>query len=563
MTKSEVDGYDASWIYTSTPSVADFNAFYNYVENGGIRVYTTSQDANQISTTSIKGVEISDWGDEKYISIYGDSLLHLFCDGTKVTKKHVQTLEYSSNKVTSLSSSSSDDEYPSAKCVYDNLATKQPVGNYLTSETDPTVPSHVKSITQTDITNWNNKSNFSGSYNDLTNKPTLFSGNYNDLSNKPTIPSKTSNLTNDSGFITSSSLPTKVSDLTNDSGFITNTVNNLTNYYTKTNTYTKSEVDSLISSISSLDIQIVQTLPTRDISTSTIYLVPKTASTNDNYDEYIYVNNSWEHIGSTEVDLSNYYTKTQTDNLLDDKADVSSLSTVATTGSYNDLSNKPTIPTVNNATLTIQKNGTTVKTFTANASSNVTANITVPTKTSDLTNDSGFVDNTYHDSSKQDTLVSGTNIKTINNTSILGSGNISLPQVTDSYSASTTDSYSCNYVNGLTGKILYENPSGTSSSFSLSEDWENFKEIEVYFFVAGWLCNSSKMDCNSQTSLVLTTPYGAGTTSIAILSVIIQFSGSTVSFIRPRTTTFDSGSANVPTITASADIKVTKVIGYR
>lgn len=68
------------------------------------------------------------------------------------------------------------------------------------------------------------------------------------------------------------------------------------------------------------------------------------------------------------------------------------LATVATSGSYNDLSNKPTIPTVNNATLTIQKNGTTVKTFTANASSNVTANITVPTVTSDLTNDSGFID---------------------------------------------------------------------------------------------------------------------------------------------------------------------------
>ena len=45
------------------------------------------------------------------------------------------------------------------------------------------------------------------------------------------------------------------------------------------------------------------------------------------------------------------------------------------------------MPTVNDATLTIQQNGTTVDTFTANASSNVTANITVPTKTSDLTND--------------------------------------------------------------------------------------------------------------------------------------------------------------------------------
>ena len=43
---------------------------------------------------------------------------------------------------------------------------------------------------------------------------------------------------------------------------------------------------------------------------------------------------------------------------------------------YSDI---PTVPTVNNATLTIQKNGTSVATFTANASSNVTANISVPT----------------------------------------------------------------------------------------------------------------------------------------------------------------------------------------
>lgn len=47
--------------------------------------------------------------------------------------------------------------------------------------------------------------------------------------------------------------------------------------------------------------------------------------------------------------------------------------------------------TVNDATLTIQKNSSTVATFTANASSNVTANISVPTKVSDLTNDSGFI----------------------------------------------------------------------------------------------------------------------------------------------------------------------------
>lgn len=69
---------------------------------------------------------------------------------------------------------------------------------------------------------------------------------------------------------------------------------------------------------------------------------------------------------------------------LDAKADTSDLATVATTGSYNDLTNKPTIPTVNNATLTIQKNSVSAGTFTANASSDTTINITVPTTASDV-----------------------------------------------------------------------------------------------------------------------------------------------------------------------------------
>ena len=59
-----------------------------------------------------------------------------------------------------------------------------------TVETDPTVPTYVKSITLQDIANWNKKSSFSGSY--------------NDLSNKPNIPTKTSDLTNDRGFISDS-----------------------------------------------------------------------------------------------------------------------------------------------------------------------------------------------------------------------------------------------------------------------------------------------------------------------------------------------------------------------
>jgi len=64
------------------------------------------------------------------------------------------------------------------------------------------------------------------------------------------------------------------------------------------------------------------------------------------------------------------------------------LKAVATSWKYCDLTWTPTIWT---ATLTIQKNWTTVNTFWANATSNVTANITVPTNTCELTNWAWFI----------------------------------------------------------------------------------------------------------------------------------------------------------------------------
>lgn len=110
------------------------------------------------------------------------------------------------------------------------------------------------------------------------------------------------------------------------------------------------------------------------------------------------------HVADTDVHVTtadkaawngkqNALTQTQIDNIaaVPDKADSADLATVATTGDYGDLLNAPAIPTVNNATLTIQKNGTDVATFTANASSNVTANLAIPTKTSELDNDAGFL----------------------------------------------------------------------------------------------------------------------------------------------------------------------------
>ena len=62
---------------------------------------------------------------------------------------------------------------------------------------------------------------------------------------------------------------------------------------------------------------VVETLPTEDIQSTTLYLVPAETSSDSNiYEEYIYVNDDWEHIGTTAVDLSEYYTKTEVDDLL-------------------------------------------------------------------------------------------------------------------------------------------------------------------------------------------------------------------------------------------------------
>lgn len=81
----------------------------------------------------------------------------------------------------------------------------------------------------------------------------------------------------------------------------------------------------------------------------------------------------------------------------------------------------PSQATVNDATLTIQKNGTTVQTFTANSNTNKTANITVPTTMADLSDASSytlhrgqeFVEGVYDETdgfwvqSSQDSLYNG------------------------------------------------------------------------------------------------------------------------------------------------------------
>lgn len=121
-------------------------------------------------------------------------------------------------------------------------------------------------------------------------------------------------------------------DIPDVSNFITNTVNNLANYYLKTETYTQTEVDNLIAAIVTLDIKVVSTLPVSDISRTTIYLVPKsTAQTQNVYDEYINTTGTsagWEKIGDTEIDLSGYVTDAELSAALADYTTTANLTTL-------------------------------------------------------------------------------------------------------------------------------------------------------------------------------------------------------------------------------------------
>ena len=95
-------------------------------------------------------------------------------------------------------------------------------------------------------------------------------------------------------------------------------------------------------------------MPTSNISTTTFYLIAKTDSdNNDYYDEYLYIGNRFELVGNTKINLSDYYKKTESDNLFvkQDNFKTSVINNDAgfikneqDAFDFNNLANKPVIP---------------------------------------------------------------------------------------------------------------------------------------------------------------------------------------------------------------------------
>lgn len=103
-------------------------------------------------------------------------------------------------------------------------------------------------------------------------------------------------------------------------------------FYTEiSSTYTKAEIDRLINAIKQFAYESVSVLPQATAATmNKIYLIPSDNAKDSNVkDEYITVQDGsqykWEQIGSTSVDLTNYYDMEEVNGLLEDKADKTDL----------------------------------------------------------------------------------------------------------------------------------------------------------------------------------------------------------------------------------------------
>lgn len=235
----------------------------------GENVYLTQSEANKMSDTvnvydaseTRKGV--SEIATQEEVNIGTDDFRYVTPKKLKIVTNGINTTIQNNYETLD---TKIDDEISRAK----NKETE--INNDLTAHKNSTNNPHNVTKEQVGLGNVNNTSdldkpistavqtalNLKANNSDLAT--VAKSGSYNDLIDKPTIPTKTSDLDNDSGFLTNipeeyvtktelstdlakkadvTSIPTKTSDLDNDSGFIDST--GLSSYVLKTELATELE----------------------------------------------------------------------------------------------------------------------------------------------------------------------------------------------------------------------------------------------------------------------------------------------------------------------------------
>lgn len=93
-------------------------------------------------------------------------------------------------------------------------------------------------------------------------------------------------------------VPTKVSQITNDSGY-------------QTAAQVTSAISTAVADIPSFEYELVDSLPEAGVK-GTIYLIPVTGGSGQNIkEEYIWIGDKYEMLGTTEMDLSGYWSKAE------------------------------------------------------------------------------------------------------------------------------------------------------------------------------------------------------------------------------------------------------------
>lgn len=149
-----------------------------------------------------------------------------------------------------------------------------------------------------------------------------------------------------------------------------------------------SDVFDIVGTYAELQAYDISTVPVNDIIKVLVDSTHNNAATyyrcveNDNV-------KSWSYIGAEGA----YYTKSEADGRFVEQTTTVNGQALSNniTLDAEDVGALPDTTTIGNGTLTIQKNGSTIDIFGANDTGNTTVNISVPTDTSDLTNNAGFI----------------------------------------------------------------------------------------------------------------------------------------------------------------------------
>jgi len=242
--QAEVDAVSTANSYTDTAVANVIDSAPAVLDTLNELAAALGDDANFATTVSNDiGTKVSKTGD----TMTGDLTLA----GAPSNANHAASKAYVDSAVSGGTGALDTDDIAEAGNLY-----------YTNARVDARIPTNISSFTN-DSSYATTSQLFSGSYTDLSNKPTiptnnnqltngasyattsqLFSGSYDDLTNKPTIPTNNNQLTNGASYATTSQLfsgsyddlsdkptiPTNNNQLTNGAGYITSFTDTNTTY---------------------------------------------------------------------------------------------------------------------------------------------------------------------------------------------------------------------------------------------------------------------------------------------------------------------------------------------